>query len=69
MVGRQGFASQEDLNNVFSSVEDEIIQCDAVVAPSSQIWCDLSEVFPNSNPEAIYTAAIRWYNRKIAKSK
>lgn len=67
MVGRKGAVDREELYNVFSSYEDKIIENGRVVAPTSEAWKKLSESLSNTNPKAIYSAALRWYRSENEK--
>lgn len=68
MAGRRGAVDQGSLWDVFSSFESDIIKEDRVAVPKSEIWESINAIFPLSNPKALYTAALRWYE-KIREKK
>lgn len=67
MVGRKGATSREDLHSIFSSFEDDIIENGRVVVPASEIWIKINKSLSNTNPKAIYSAALRWYRNENEK--
>lgn len=67
MFGRKGAVKQDELWDVFLSFENDIIEDDRVVVTKSEIWKKINEMFPISNPKALYTAVLRWHNAQNKK--